>query len=299
MVRDTREPARIDDYRAVPGAVGDELVRPLGIRAGIGCPVVVDGQLWGVMAAATRRPTPFPPGAEIRLAAFTELLATAISNTETHEALIASRARIVNAGDEARRRIERDLHDGTQQRLVSIGLELKAIQARPPGELPELRAELQVVADALEAVLDEVRDISRGLHPATLSHAGLASALKGLARRAAVPVELDVAVEGELPQSTQIAAYYVVSEALTNIAKHAHASVATVDITTSGGQLCVSVRDDGVGGAVPSPGSGLVGLEDRVEALGGRFGLESPPGAGTTIVIELPLVDASPDASPP
>jgi signal transduction histidine kinase len=292
IVRDTGKPARIDDYSTAPGSVGDRLVRPLGIRAGIGCPVVVDGQLWGVMAAATRRPEPFPPGAETRLAAFTELLATAISNAETHEELIASRARIVAAGDEARRRIERDLHDGTQQRLVSLGLELQALQGDPPADLRELRAELELLSEALAAVLEDVREISRGVHPATLAHAGLASSLKVLARRAAVPVELDVAVEGQLPQSIQIAAYYVVSEALTNVAKHADASVAFVSAAVSGDILRVSVRDDGVGGAGAAAGSGLMGLEDRVEALGGQFTLESPPGHGTTISIELPLSGA-------
>lgn len=290
IVRDTGKPARIDDYSAVPGSVGDRLVRPLGIRAGIGCPVVVDGQLWGVMAAATRRPEPFPPGAETRLAAFTELLATAISNAETHEELIASRARLVAAGDEARRRIERDLHDGTQQRLVSLGLELQALQGDPPEDRRALRAELEHVSEALGSILEDVREISRGLHPATLAHAGLASSLKALARRAAVPVELDVAVEARLPTSIEIAAYYVVSEALTNVAKHAGASVAFVSAAVSADMLRVSVRDDGVGGASAAAGSGLVGLEDRVEALGGRFALESPVGHGTTISIELPLL---------
>jgi signal transduction histidine kinase len=206
--------------------------------------------------------------------------------------LIASRARIVTAADEARRRIERDLHDGTQQRLVSLGLDLQAVQARIPAELDEAHAEFGRLGKVIETVLHEVREISRGLHPAVLSHSGLAPALKALARRSAVPVELDVALEGQLPPAIQVAAYYVISEALANVAKHANASVAVVNATVSGDMLQVSVRDDGVGGAVATPGSGLIGLEDRVEALGGRFELKSPPGQGTTISIELPLTEA-------
>jgi signal transduction histidine kinase len=245
------------------------------------------------MAAGTRQPEPFPAGAEVRLAAFTELLATAISNADMHEALIASRARIVAAADEARRRIERDLHDGTQQRLVSLGLELQALQAQLPAQLSELRAEHVRVGELLGAVLDDVREISRGLHPATLSHAGLASALKALARRTAVPVELDVSLQGTLPQSIEVAAYYVVSEALANAAKHADASVVYVSVSMSEAWLHATVRDDGVGGAAATDGSGLIGLEDRVEALGGRFNLSSPPGEGTAITVRLPLTGAS------
>jgi signal transduction histidine kinase len=293
IVRATRKPARMDDYSAAPGSVGDRLVRPLGIRAGIGCPVVVDAQLWGVMAAATRQPEPFPPGAEIRLAGFTELVATAISNANAHEALIASRARIVTAGDEARRRVERDLHDGTQQKLVSLGLDLRALQASVPPDLGGFGADLGRATGMLEEVLEDVREISRGLHPATLSQTGLASALKALARRALVPVVLDVRVEGRLSESIEVAAYYVVSEALANIAKHAGASVAYVNAAVSDDVLRLSVRDDGVGGATSTGGSGLVGLADRVEALGGDFTLESPPGQGTTISIELPLEHGS------
>jgi PAS domain S-box-containing protein len=293
IVRDTGKPARIDDYWAAPGAVADQLVRPLGIRAGIGCPVIVDGKLWGVMAASTRKPEPFPPGAEARLAGFTELVATAISNADTHAALIASRARIVTAADEARRRVERDLHDGTQQRLVSLGLDLQTMQAKIPAELPELGAELARATEGLEEVLDDVREISRGLHPATLSQAGLASALKALARRTAVPVELDVAVEGRLPPSIEVAVYFVVSEALANAAKHANASVVYVTASISEGWLHATVRDDGVGGAVATAGSGLLGLEDRVEALGGRFLLSSSAREGTVIAVRLPLTDAA------
>jgi signal transduction histidine kinase len=206
----------------------------------------------------------------------------------SREELAASRTRIVAAGDQARRRIERDLHDGTQQRLVSLVLDLRAAEAAVPPELPGLRAQLAGVADGLAGALDELRELSRGIHPAILSEGGLGPALKALARRSAVPVELemDVPVELEmdvpsrLPEPVEVAAYYVVSEALTNAAKHARASLAHVQAQTRDGHLHLSVRDDGVGGAAPGRGSGLVGLTDRVEALGGTVAVHSPPRAG-------------------
>jgi PAS domain S-box-containing protein len=289
MVRDTGRPARIDDYYNVPGSVGDTLTRPLGIRAGIGCPVVVDGQLWGVMAASAFQPQPFPEGEEARLAEFTELVATAISNASIHSSLIASRARLVTAADEARRRIERDLHDGTQQRLVSLGLEIQTIKARVPDTMEDVHADLERVTEAIDAVLGDVREISRGLHPAILSRTGLAGGLRALARRSAVQVELAVDVKGRLPLSIEVAVYYVVSEALTNAAKHAQASIVHVDVSIAADRLLATVRDDGVGGALATGGSGLVGIEDRIEALGGIFKLASPLGAGTTIHVELPV----------
>ena len=207
---------------------------------------------------------------------FTELIATAIANAETRAELAASRARIVATADATRRRIERDLHDGAQQQLVSLALELRAAQAALPSELGEQRAELSRVVEGLTAVLDELREISSGIHPAILSEGGLAPALKTLARRSPIPVQLDVRVEGRLPESVEVAAYYVVSEMLTNAAKHAHASSVQVDVAGADGVLRVSVRDDGVGGADPARGSGLVGLRDRVEALGGTIAVDSP-----------------------
>jgi signal transduction histidine kinase len=213
----------------------------------------------------------------------------ASSLEDSREELAASRARIVAAGDEARRRIERDLHDGTQQRLVSLVLDLRAAEAAAPPELPELRAQLARVADGMAGALDDLREISRGIHPAILSEGGLGPALKALARRSIVPVELDVHVQARLPERVEVAAYYVVSEALANAAKHAHASVAHVQVEVRDGSLHLSVRDDGVGGAVPGRGSGLIGLTDRVEALGGRISIASPSGQGTTLLVELPV----------
>jgi len=208
---------------------------------------------------------------------------------QSREELAASRARIVAAGDQARRRIERDLHDGTQQRLVSLVLDLRAAEAAVPPERPELRAQVGRVADGLTGALEELRELSRGIHPAILSEGGLGPALKALARRSAVPVELDVDVQARLPEPVEVAAYYVVSEALANAAKHAHASVAQVEAQAHDDLLHLSVRDDGVGGAVPGGGSGLVGLADRVEALGGTIKVHSPAGHGTRLQIDLPI----------
>ncbi|MCW2783301.1 MAG: histidine kinase, partial [Marmoricola sp.] len=207
--------------------------------------------------------------------------------------LTASRARIVAAADTTRRRIERDLHDGAQQRLVSLALQLRSAQSAMPAEDSELAARLDPVADGLTGVLDELREIARGIHPAALAEGGLRSALKTLARRSAVPVRLDVQADARAPEPIELAAYYVVSEALTNTAKHAHATVADVRMAVGEGVLRVCVRDDGRGGADLTRGTGLVGLKDRVEALGGRISLYSPPGGGTTVEIALPLTDPS------
>ena len=202
--------------------------------------------------------------------------------------LAASRTRIVAAGDQARRRIERDLHDGIQQRLVSLVLDLRTAEAAAPPEPPELRAQLAEIAAGLTDTLDDLRELSRGIHPAILSEGGLSPALKALARRSAVPVELDIDVQDRLPEPIEVAAYYVASEALANTAKHARASVAQVEVRPHDGRLHLSVRDDGVGGAMAG-GSGLVGLTDRVEALGGTILIDSPPGQGTKLEVDLPI----------
>ena len=208
---------------------------------------------------------------------------------QSRDELAASRARIVAAGDQARRRIERDLHDGTQQRLVALVLDLRATEAAVPPERPELRAELARIADGVAGALEELRELSRGIHPAILSEGGLGPALKALARRSPVPVELAVDVPARLPEPVEVAAYYVVSEALANAAKHANASVAQVKAQARDGLLHLSVRDDGVGGAALGEGSGLVGLADRVQALGGSITLDSPAGQGTRLQIDLPI----------
>ncbi|MCW2578148.1 MAG: hypothetical protein JWR66_4178 [Modestobacter sp.] len=208
---------------------------------------------------------------------------------ETREELTASRARIVAAGDQARRRIEHDLHDGTQQQLVALVLDTRSAEAAVPPELPELKAQLARVADGLGGALDDLRELSRGIHPAILSEGGLGAALKALARRSVVPVLLEVDIQQRLPEPVEVAAYYVVSEALTNAAKHARASVARLDARAGDGALKISVSDDGIGGADARRGSGLIGLTDRVEALSGTISVSSPAGKGTALRVELPL----------
>jgi signal transduction histidine kinase len=297
MVFHTGRPCRIDDYDTASGPVA-EAAREIGVRAVVGVPVSVEGQLWGLMAV-TSQAEPLAAGTEARLARFTELAATAIANAEAQAALTASRARIVAAADATRRRIERNLHDGAQQRLVSLAMDLRAVQAAVPAEAGEHVHQLDELAAGLDGVLDELREIARGLHPGILADGGLRPALKMLARRSPVPVYADIQVEGRLPGPLETAAYYTVSEALTNTARHANAMAAEIQVAASGGVLHLRVRDDGCGGARFTHGSGLVGLRDRAEALGGRLFLHSPPGAGTTVEITLPLDHrAEPGLSP-
>jgi signal transduction histidine kinase len=208
---------------------------------------------------------------------------------QSRRELAASRTRIVAAGDLARRRIERDLHDGIQQRLVSLVLDLRSTEAAVPPRMPELRAQIAGVADNLTGSLEELRELSRGIHPAILSDGGLSPAIKALARRSAVPVQLDLDIQRRVPEPIEVAAYYVVSEALANTAKHARASIAYVELRAGDGRLQLSVSDDGVGGASSDDGSGLVGLTDRVEALGGTILLDSPLGKGTRLEVDLPI----------
>jgi len=289
LVFQTARSARTDLAEAsgtVTGVFGE-----LGLRSCAGVPISVAGRLWGVMIVVSTRDEPLPADIEARLAGFTELAATAIANAEAQAALTASRARIVAAADQARRRIERDLHDGAQQRLVSLALQLRGVQADVPPGAGELAQRLEGVVTEVTGVLEELRELARGLHPAVLSESGLGPALRVLARRSAVPVSVDVQVAGRLPEPVETAAYYVVSEALTNAAKHAHASAAEVEVAVGDGVLQVCVRDDGSGGADFGHGSGLVGLKDRIEALGGRIWLHSPPGAGTVVQIVLPVDD--------
>ena len=288
LVFQTGQPVRIDNFGEVTGAVAEPARELLGARSAVTVPFRVEGRLWGTVSAMSAR-GPLPAGTEARLARFTELTATAIANAETRAALAASRARIVAAADAARRRIERDLRDAAQQRLACLSLKLKATQAAAPAGASELVQRLEMVIAEADDALEQLREIARGLHPSVLTDGGLRPALTALARRSAVPVRLDVRVEGRLPESAELAAYYAVSEALANAAKHARASAAEVEVAADRGTLRVCVRDDGRGGADSSRGSGLTGLRDRVEAVGGRITLRSPPGAGTVVEIALPL----------
>ncbi len=283
-VRRTGRAARIDDYRDVPGA---EVRLREGILSSVALPIHVNGQLWGMIAVGSGQAS-LPPDTEQRMTEFTELVATAVANAQSRAELTTSRARIVAASDEVRRRIERDLHDGAQQRLVTLALRLRSA-AEPDSGHAELGTEIAGVAAELMGVIDDLREISRGIHPAILSKAGLRPALRALGRRSAIPVELDVRVDGRLPEPVEVGAYYVVSEMLANAAKHARASMIQVDAETSGGTLRVRVHDDGIGGATPARGSGLLGLKDRIEALGGTFSVHSPAGCGTTVSCQLPV----------
>jgi signal transduction histidine kinase len=294
LVLESGRPARIDDYAEASGAFA-EVARDWEYRSAVGVPISVEDRLWGVMIVGSRV-SPLPVGTEERLAGFTELVATAIANTAAQAALNASRARIVTAADTTRRQIERDLHDGAQQGLVSLALRLRAVQAAVPAEAGELAHQLEGLAGELTDVLDELREIARGIHPAALAKGGVQPALKTLARRSAVPVRLDVRTDARFPEPIEIAVYYVVSEALTNTAKHADASFVEVQVCTYEDQLRLRVRDDGRGGADLTRGSGLVGVKDRVEARGpvvsaqrARFGNRTgdrPPADLTRLIYD-------------
>jgi signal transduction histidine kinase len=288
LVRSDGKPARIEDYEDAPGPTA-AIARETGVRSTVGAPIMVEGRLWGAMAGFTKADKPLASGIELRLADFTDLVGTAIANAQARADLTASRARVVATTDDICRRIERDLHDGTQQRLVSLVLELRNAHAGIPVTQPELRTELADIADGLVAALDDLREIARGIHPALLTTSGLEPAIKALARRSPFLVELDIDLDGRLPGHVEVAAYYVVAEALTNAAKHARPTAIRVAADVMDSRLRLSVRDDGIGGADPAKGSGLTGLTDRVEALGGTITVHSPPGEGTALHVWLPL----------
>jgi signal transduction histidine kinase len=286
----TGRPARMDDQSTATGAIA-AIVRELGITSTISCPVIVNGRPWGAIAVNSLQPEPLPPDTEERVGKFTELVATAIANVQARADLTASRARIVAASDEARRRIERNLHDGVQQRLISLSLAVRGAQTMLPGtpENPDLRQQLSRVGQGIVDILDELRELSRGLHPAILSEAGLDPALRALARRSAVPIRLQLHVDDRLNEPIEVAAYYIVSETLANVAKHAQATSVDIHAETHDHRLNLTIRDNGIGGADPSRGSGLVGLSDRINALGGTIAIASPSGQGTQIQVALPF----------
>ncbi|WP_218010144.1 GAF domain-containing protein [Actinomadura chibensis] len=279
----TGQAARVNDYDDVSGG---ELHPGEGHRSAVAMPIHVNARLWGLITVVSGQ-GPLPPDTDQRMTKFTDLVATAIANAQSRAELMTSRARIVAAADEARRRIERDLHDGAQQRLLALALRLRSAEGFAGSG--EIRAEIADVAAQLVEVLDDLREISRGIHPSILTESGLRPALRALGRRSAVPVHMDVRIDDRLPEPVEVGAYYVVSETLANAAKYAEASAVEVDAEVSEGVLRLRVRDDGVGGADPDRGSGLVGLRDRTEALGGTFAVHSPAGRGTTVTCEFPL----------
>jgi len=285
MVLQTGEAARLDDFSAATDPIG-VAARESGIKSAVGSPIVVEGHLWGVMTA-TSAEGPMPPGTEARLASFTELVATAIANAESSAEIAASRRRIVAASDDARRRIVRDLHDGAQQRLVHTVITLKlAQQALAKGAENGPLLVQEAVGNA-ERATHELRELAHGILPSVLTRGGLPAGVRALASRMPVPVEVAIPAD-RLPAPVEATAYFVVAEALTNVAKHAGAASAAVAARVEDGTLRIEVRDDGVGGARPD-GSGLRGLWDRLAALDGRLKIESPVDGGTLVAATIPI----------
>jgi signal transduction histidine kinase len=282
----TGRPSRVDDFQG-PGTV-NAVLREIGLRAAIAAPVSVEGALWGAVVVGTLDDTAFPSDAESRVAAFAELVALALANAEAREQLAASRKRLVEASQVERRRLERNLHDGAQQRLVALAIMLRLTERQLARDPEVARASLNGAIEELTDALAELRELARGLHPAVLTEHGLGAALAALATRTPLPVEVTVALDPRPAEALEAAAYFVVAEALTNVVRYASASVSTVSVWREDGSVLVEVTDDGKGGADIAAGTGLLGLVDRVEALGGRLGLDSPAGHGTTLRARLP-----------
>jgi len=280
---------RREQYGDAPGPIAGT-VRDLGFRSAVASPIIVADAIWGVIAVLSRQPEPLPMDTEARLEEFTRHAGMAVANAKSRSDLAQSRARVVRAGDEARRRLERDLHDGAQQRLVSLGLQLRAVEGTVAPELGELRESLKRVTSTVNEVLDDLRELSRGLHPSLLADGGLTAALRALARRSAVPVRLRLDIGAErFEEPVEVTAYFVAAEALTNAAKHAHAYRVDMTAMRRADWLELVVRDDGLGGADASSGTGITGLVDRVEAIGGTSQISSPRDVGTVVRVRLPI----------
>ena len=285
----TERPARMKNYEHATSAIGI-WAHAAGIRCVVGCPVKVEGRVWGAMLIHSLDAEPLPGVTEARMQEFMELVGAALANAQSRSDLLASRARVVAAADESRRRIERDLHDGAQQQLVTLALKLRTVEstAVAPGQ-ERLKAQLSGLVHDLSNILDGLQEVSRGIVPPILTRSGLRPALRSLVRHAPVPVELNADITGRLPESVEVATYYTVSEVLTNVVKHAHASEVRVDLMTEHRTVRLAIHDDGIGGAELGGGSGLVGLKDRVEALGGGIEVLSPVGVGTSVLVHIPL----------
>jgi PAS domain S-box-containing protein len=281
-------PARVHDYTHRSGEIADSM-RLMSYRSSVSAPITVAGIIWGAVGIASAEP--LPADTEARLGAFCELVSLAVASAQAREDLSASRARLVKAGDEQRRKLERNLHDGAQQRLVSLALTIRLARRQLETNPDAVSASLEGAARELDLALEELRELARGLHPAALTEQGLGPALAGVAKR--LPIDVDVKVPGErLPENIEATAYYIVSEALTNVAKHAQATKASVGMTVEADALKFEITDDGRGGADPSAGSGILGLRDRAEAIGGTLFVISPPGKGTVVTAQLPLSPA-------
>jgi len=288
VYRVSHEGGRIDDYADLPGEAA-RLTQLAGYRSSVMAPITADGRLWGALSVFSESTNHFPADAQQRLADFTNLVALALESAEAHDQLTASRARIVEAGVAERRRLERNLHDGAQQRLVTLAVHLRIAQESLRNDPAAAELMLTSVGEDLKLALEELRELARGLHPAVLSDRGLEPALQSLANRAPFPVEIVGVPPLRLDDGVEAAIYYVVAESLTNAAKHAAASEARVEISTTNEEVVVEISDNGSGGAGMDRGSGLRGLDDRIEALGGQLDLKSPSGAGTIVRATLPL----------
>ncbi len=291
-VLQTGAPARIDGLDGLTGELA-ERIRRLGFRSTLGVPILVAGSIWGIIGVALREGESLPPETERRMQAFAELVGLAVASAQAREELGASRMRIVEASDAERRRLERNLHDGAQQRLVALSIGLRGAQAMLRASPDETETLLEMLSDELGEALSELRELAQGIHPVVLTERGLGPALEVLAARAPVTVELDIDLPERLPEPVETAAYYAVSEALANVAKHADACSASVRVTCGDGRIVVEIADDGIGGADLDGGSGLRGLRDRIEALDGELLVDSTPGRGTVVRAELPVKSAS------
>jgi signal transduction histidine kinase len=288
-VRQTGEPQRIERYDQLGGPVAKRMAS-FGYGSAAAAPIKLGGKVWGALVAASQSDAPFPSGTERRLADFADLVAQALANADAYQKLADSRARIVEITDNERRRLERNLHDGAQQRLVSLALQLRLIKNAIGNDEATAESLLTEAHEELEQALHELRELARGIHPATLTTHGLDMAINGLIERAPVPVEVAPLPPERLPEPVEAAIYYLVAEAITNVAKYAQATHATVLVerSESNGHVTVAVEDNGIGGADPENGTGLVGLADRIEALGGRLNVDSPRGQGTRLTAEIP-----------
>ncbi|MGZ4270287.1 MAG: GAF domain-containing sensor histidine kinase [Solirubrobacteraceae bacterium] len=295
IIRRTGAPARVDSYEGVEGELA-ALLRRLGVRCEVGAPVVVDGAVWGGLIAGSDELGQFPAGSEERVASFAELIGTAVSNATARAELLASRARIVAAADEGRRRLARDLHDGAQQRFVNAAISLQLARQRWATDPGGAREYLDRGLEETQAGIAELRELAAGMHPSILTNRGLRAAAEALADTSALSVSVD-APAARYDPGVEAAVYFVIAEALTNVVKHARASRAEVCVREDGGNLVVDVADDGVGGAALGA-HGLGGLRDRVEALGGALTVSSPPGAGTTVHAAVPTGVFPSDRSP-
>jgi signal transduction histidine kinase len=278
----------MDSYADVEGQLGD-VIKDLRFSSGVGAPIVVDGRLWGITMANWVDDSPPPPDTEERLAEFTQLLETAIANADSRDQLTASRARLLTEADEARRRVVRDLHDGAQQRLVHTILKLKMAQRALNEDGTNLASLIAEALEQAERGNADLRELAHGMLPPVIAHGGIRAGVHDVLRDLDLPVQADLPAE-RFPGEIEASAYFIVAEGLTNVVKHSQASAAQVRVQARDGILYIEVGDNGIGGADPS-GHGLVGMNDRVTALGGRLKVESPAGEGTRLLVALPLGD--------